>query len=69
MPVTSKEAKAYRKMIETELEGAIITGSVHDPNSDDYGLRVRRGTKEFAVWLQSDGEGNDPAAIKIEEIK
>lgn len=58
------------EQINKHLVGGMITGAITsgpDAFGDAFfGFKVKKGKKQFAVWVQQDAEGNGPGWISVE---
>jgi len=64
----SKKVKSKRLIdLIGVAEGSTVV-SVAESKDGYYGLRIRNGKREFAIWFLRDGEDNGPGWFEIQEL-
>lgn len=57
----------FNDVMSTLIGGKIIDVTLDD--SEDFAaMIIEKGKKVYAVWIQSDEEGNDSGALNIQDI-
>jgi hypothetical protein len=62
----TSDAEYMANYIAKELVGWKITGTITDPDGENYGFIVKKGKAEKNVWVSRDEEGNGPGFLEIE---
>lgn len=61
------KAEYQIEQINENLIGFKITGSILDSTGEYFGLKLQKGKKTIAIWIDKDDEGNGAGSIKIEK--
>ena len=64
--MTANHSSYMSEEIQKHLVGAKIVSALVDSENDYFGFRVKKGNKEFSVWVDQDPEGNGCGHLNIE---